>query len=82
MHKCTSYGPDKSGRTRVHAQRTHVHRTEVVTTMSRSPQASSPKIFEFANRIHPDQAAHHEPPHQDLHCSPFVYKFHYGKHDA
>ena len=32
MHYCTSYGPDKSGR--VH-RRTHIHRTKIVTTMSR-----------------------------------------------
>ena len=28
------------------------------------------KIVEFANRIDPDQAAHNEPPHQDLCCLP------------
>ena len=44
MHKCTSYGPDKSRRTHIinahtrHAQGRHIHRTEVVTTMSRSLQ--------------------------------------------
>ena len=44
MHKCRSYGPDKSGRT--HAQRTHIHRTDIVTTMSRSSQAGSTKMPE------------------------------------
>ena len=34
MHYCTSYGPDKSGRT---DGRTHIHRTKIVTTMSRLP---------------------------------------------
>ena len=34
MHYCTSYGPDKSGRTH---GRTHIHRTKIVTTMSRLP---------------------------------------------
>ena len=30
---------------RKHEQRTHIHRTEIVTTMSRSPQAGSTKVF-------------------------------------
>ena len=34
MHYCTSYGPDKFGRTH---GRTHIHRTKIVTTMSRLP---------------------------------------------
>ena len=37
MHKCTSYGPDKSGRThahRTHTGTTHIYRTEFVTTVS------------------------------------------------
>ena len=47
MHKCTSYDPDKSGRTHVcptHARATYIHRAEVVRTMSRLPQAGSTKI--------------------------------------
>ena len=28
------------------------------------------KIVEFANSIAPDEVAHNEPPHQDLHCLP------------
>ena len=39
MHRCTSYGSDKSRW--MHAQTTHRHQTEVVTTMSRSLQAGS-----------------------------------------
>ena len=34
MHYCTSYGPDKFGRTHRH---THIHQTKIVTTMSRLP---------------------------------------------
>ena len=34
MHKCTSYGPDRSGRMHGH---THIHWTKIVTTMSRLP---------------------------------------------
>ena len=26
------------------------------------------KAAEFSNSIDPDEVAHHEPPHQDLHC--------------
>ena len=41
MHKWRSYGPGKSRWTDgcTHNARTHIHRTEVATTMSRSPQA-------------------------------------------
>ena len=28
------------------------------------------KIAEFANRVDPDEVAHNEPPHQDLHYLP------------
>ena len=42
MHKCRSYGPDKSER--MHNTRTHIHQTEIVTTMSCSPQAGLTKI--------------------------------------
>ena len=49
MHKCTSYGPDKSGR--AHAQRTHIHRTEVVTTMSRSPKVGSTQTTSILTRM-------------------------------
>ena len=28
------------------------------------------KIVEFANRADPDEVAHHDPPHPDLHCLP------------
>ena len=28
------------------------------------------KIFQFANSVDPDEVAHDEPPHLDLHCSP------------
>ena len=38
MHYCTSYGPDKSGRTDVRTDaRTHIHRTKIVLSMSRLP---------------------------------------------
>ena len=40
MHKCTSYGPDKSGQMPTHA---HIHQTEAVTTMSCSPQVGLSK---------------------------------------
>ena len=40
LHICTSYDLDKSGWTH-DAQRTHIHRTGVVTIMPRSPQAGS-----------------------------------------
>ena len=39
-HYCTSYGPDKSGRT--HAC-THIHRTKILTTMSRLPASGLDK---------------------------------------
>ena len=26
------------------------------------------KTAEFTNSVDPDEVAHHEPPHQDLHC--------------
>ena len=41
MHKCTSYGPDKS-RCK-NACITHIHQTEVVATMFRSLQAGATK---------------------------------------
>ena len=53
MHKCTSYGLEKSGwmhNVRTHkpctsrTKRMHIHRTEVVPTMSRSLQAGSTEI--------------------------------------
>ena len=28
------------------------------------------KIVEFANSVDPDEVAHNEPPHLDLHCLP------------
>ena len=28
------------------------------------------KIIEFASSIDPDEVAHHEPPHLELHCLP------------
>ena len=28
------------------------------------------KIADFANSVDPDEVAHHEPPHLDLHCLP------------
>ena len=30
------------------------------------------KIAGFANRVDPDEVAHHEPPHQDLRCMPSI----------
>ena len=30
------------------------------------------KIDKFANSVDPDEVAHHEPPHLDLHCLPTV----------
>ena len=32
--------------------------------------ASGTKTAEFANSVDPNEAAHNEPPHQDLHCLP------------
>ena len=32
--------------------------------------ASKTKIIEFENSVDPDEVAHHEPPHLDLHCLP------------
>ena len=40
IHNRRSYGPDKFGRT---YKRTQIHKTEIVTTMSRLLQAGSPK---------------------------------------
>ena len=40
MHYCASYGLDKSGRTHGH---THIHRTKIVTTMSRLPASGLEK---------------------------------------
>ena len=40
MHYCTSYGPDKSGQTH---GRAHIHRTKIVTTMSRLPASGLDK---------------------------------------
>ena len=33
-------------------------------------KASEIKIIEFANSVDPDEVAHNEPPHLDLHCLP------------
>ena len=47
MHKCRLMArtiPDGRTDTRTHNTRTHIHRTEVVTTLSRAPQADSTKI--------------------------------------
>ena len=30
----------------------------------------NPKVVDFANSIDPDEVAHDEPPHLDLHCLP------------
>ena len=50
MHKCRSYGPDKSGQ--MHAQRAHIHQTEIVTTMTRLLQAGLTKIvFKFLEKL-------------------------------
>ena len=38
------------------------------------------KIVEFANRVDPDEVAHDEPPHLDLHCLPSLFKFSLAKH--
>ena len=50
MHKCRSYSPDKPGQmdAHMHAQYMHIHQTEIVTTMSRSPQVGSTKIQQWA----------------------------------
>ena len=45
MHYCTSYGPDKSGRTHGH---THIHRTKIVTTMSSLPASGLDKNTDTA----------------------------------
>ena len=36
------------------------------------------KISEFANSVDPDEMAHNEPSHLDLHCLPVVSKFPIG----
>ena len=33
------------------------------------------KIYAFANTVDPDEVAHNEPPHLDLHCLPVFFKF-------
>ena len=35
-----------------------------------TPKAPNRKIVEFVNRVDPDEVAHNEPPHLDLHCLP------------
>ena len=35
-----------------------------------NPQSPKTKIVEFANNVDPDEVAHYEPPHLDLHCLP------------
>ena len=42
IHNSRSYGPHKFGRTQAH---THIHRTVVITNMSRSMQEGSTKTF-------------------------------------
>ena len=32
------------------------------------------KVAEFAHSIDLDEVAHHQPPHQDLHCLPFSFR--------
>ena len=51
MHKCTSYVPNKSRQMQTHIMLAcmHIHRTEVVTTMSRSLQAGSTKMIFIPN---------------------------------
>ena len=44
MHYCTSYGPDKCGRTH---GRTHIHWTKIVATMSRLPASGLDKKWKF-----------------------------------
>ena len=33
---------------------------------------SKMRTVEFANSIDPDEVAHYEPPHLDLHCLPLI----------
>ena len=35
-----------------------------------NPQSAKTKTVEFANNVDPDEMAHNEPPHLDLHCLP------------
>ena len=30
------------------------------------------KIVGFGNSVNPDEVAHYEPPHLDVHCLPFI----------
>ena len=46
---------------RTHTQCTHIYQTEIITTMSHSPQVGLTKII--ANSVDPDEAAHNELPH-------------------
>ena len=36
--------------------------------------STSDKTADFTNSVDPDEEAHHEPPHQDLHCLNSHYK--------
>ena len=31
------------------------------------------KLVKYVNSVHPDEVAHHEPPHQDLHYLPCIF---------
>ena len=45
--------------------------TKVSWTCSLACNGSKMKILEFANSVDPDEVAHSEPPHMDLHCLPY-----------
>ena len=38
------------------------------------------KIVDFANSVDPDEVAHYEPPHLDLHCLPSSLRIYNSKH--
>ena len=41
----------------------------IICEMLPEIQVPKMKIAKFANRVDPDEAAHHELPHLDLHCT-------------
>ena len=41
--------------------------------VSAALSALQTKTMSFANSVDPDETAHNEPSHQDLHCLPFLF---------
>ena len=59
-----------------------MHNTDLFCTAARSQapyllilKAPTTKIVTFANSADPDEVAHNEPPHLELHCFPLVFEF-------